>query len=90
MQDTGCGMTREQQTQAFEPFFTAKKRGTGLGLALVQRTMLDHGGAAMIASEPGKGCTVRLFFPDEQERRMAVLALQKGTREDRPDERSAR
>ena len=66
IQDTGCGMTHEQQAQAFEPFFTAKKRGTGLGLALVQRTMLDHGGSAMIASEPGKGCAVRLFFPDEQ------------------------
>ena len=66
VQDTGCGMTREQRAQAFEPFFTTKKRGTGLGLALVQRTTLDHGGASLIASEPGKGCTVRLFFPDGQ------------------------
>ena len=90
VQDTGCGMTQEQQAQAFEPFFTAKKRGTGLGLALVQRTMLDHGGAAMIASEPGKGCTVRLFFPDEQERRMMGVSRQKGSGENRPGKRSAR
>ena len=90
VQDTGCGMTREQRSQAFEPFFTAKKRGTGLGLALVQRTMLDHGGAAMIASEPGKGCTVRLFFPDEQERRMMGVSRQKCSGENRPGKRSAR
>ena len=64
VQDNGCGMTEEQKTQAFEAFFTAKERGTGLGLALVQRTMLDHGGAAFIASEPGRGCVVRLFFPE--------------------------
>lgn len=63
VQDTGCGMTREQLSKAFEAFFTAKDNGTGLGLALVQRTMLDHGGAALIASEPGKGCAVRLLFP---------------------------
>lgn len=67
VQDAGCGMTKEQQEQAFEAFFTAKKRGTGLGLALVQRIMIDHGGVAAIASEPGKGCTVRLFFPHERE-----------------------
>jgi signal transduction histidine kinase len=64
VQDTGSGMTPEQRAQAFEAFFTTKGNGTGLGLALVQRTMLDHGGSAVIASEPGKGCAVRLFFPD--------------------------
>lgn len=66
VQDSGCGMTAEQRTQAFEAFFTAKERGTGLGLALVQRTMQDHGGAALIASEPGKGCVVRLVFPNPE------------------------
>lgn len=64
VQDNGCGMTEEQKAQAFDAFFTAKEQGTGLGLALVQRTMLDHGGAALIASEPGRGCVVRLFFPN--------------------------
>lgn len=63
VRDKGCGMTAEQQAHAFEAFFTAKEHGTGLGLALVQRTMLDHGGNAFIASEPGRGSTVRLFFP---------------------------
>ncbi|MDR2488059.1 MAG: PAS domain-containing protein [Desulfovibrio sp.] len=67
VRDNGCGMTQEQQSQAFEPFFTTKKRGTGLGLALVHRLMLDHGGSATIFSETGKGCAVRLFFPNERE-----------------------
>ncbi|MDR0339619.1 MAG: PAS domain-containing protein [Desulfovibrio sp.] len=64
VQDTGRGMSREQRGKAFEAFFTDKENGTGLGLALVRRTMTDHGGAAHIASEPGKGCTVRLLFPE--------------------------
>ena len=63
VQDNGCGMLPEQLSQAFNPFFTAKARGTGLGLALVHRTMMDHGGAVSIVSEPGNGCVVRLSFP---------------------------
>ncbi|MDL2279701.1 PAS domain-containing protein [Desulfovibrio sp. OttesenSCG-928-G11] len=63
VQDLGRGMTRAQQKKAFEAFFTDKEHGTGLGLALVRRTMLDHGGAASISSAPGRGCTVRLVFP---------------------------
>lgn len=64
VRDKGCGMTQEQQARAFEAFFTAKQGGTGLGLSLVQRAMLDHGGSAAIISEKGHGCAVRLFFPD--------------------------
>ena len=65
VRDTGCGMSTGVRVQAFEAFYTDKEHGTGLGLALVQRTMLDHGGTALIASEPGMGCAVRLFFPDK-------------------------
>ncbi len=67
VRDTGGGMTAEQRERAFEAFFTAKKRGTGLGLSLVQRAMVEHGGSARIFSEPGRGCAVRLFFPGEKE-----------------------
>ncbi len=63
VRDQGCGMDSEQSGKAFEPFFTAKVGGTGLGLALVKRFMLDHGGGASLVSEPGRGCTVRLVFP---------------------------
>lgn len=63
VRDTGPGMSREQREQAFEPFYTTKKKGTGLGLALVHKTMRDHGGRAQIDSEVGRGTTVALFFP---------------------------
>ncbi len=64
VRDTGPGMTKEQKEQAFEPFFTTKSKGSGLGLALVHKTMREHGGKALIESEKGRGTTVALFFPD--------------------------
>lgn len=62
--DTGMGMSKEQQEQAFEPFFTTKKKGTGLGLALVHKTVREHGGKAVIDSGTGQGTAIRLFFPN--------------------------
>ncbi|MDP3427612.1 MAG: HAMP domain-containing sensor histidine kinase [Humidesulfovibrio sp.] len=62
--DTGKGMDDEVRSQAFEPFFTAKRQGTGLGLAIVQGIMRAHKGRAVIDSTPGQGTTVSLFFPD--------------------------
>lgn len=64
VRDTGPGMSAVQREQAFEPFFTTKKKGTGLGLALVHKTMREHDGRAQIDSEKGRGTTVSLFFPD--------------------------
>ncbi len=61
--DTGPGMTEEQKKQAFEPFFSTKSKGTGLGLALVHSIMSQHGGEAAIQSAPGRGCEIALFFP---------------------------
>lgn len=61
--DSGPGMDETQREQAFEPFFTTKKKGTGLGLALVHKTMRDHEGRAVIDGAPGRGTTVSLFFP---------------------------
>jgi signal transduction histidine kinase len=64
VRDKGCGMSGEQKKRAFDAFFTTKERGTGLGLALVQRGMADHGGSARIFSEAGRGSVVRLNFPE--------------------------
>lgn len=61
--DNGPGMSPENIAQAFEPFFTTKGKGTGLGLALVHKTIREHGGEACIVSTPGQGCEVQLFFP---------------------------
>ena len=64
VKDYGGGMTEQQKEQAFEPFFTGKPKGTGLGLALVHKTLREHDGKIVLDSLPGKGTTISLFFPD--------------------------
>jgi PAS domain S-box-containing protein len=63
--DDGDGMAPDVVARAFEPFFTTKDvgKGTGLGLAQVYAIARQAGGAARIASRPGKGTTVRLILP---------------------------
>ena len=61
--DTGPGLTEEQRTRLFTPYFTTKKGGTGLGLAIVQGIVSDHGGRIQVVSEPGQGTTFTLLLP---------------------------
>ncbi len=61
--DTGVGMTKEVQAKAFEPFFSTKFAGRGLGLAVVQRIVRDHGGAINLISAPGQGTTFEVILP---------------------------
>ena len=62
--DTGVGMDEETQRRCLEPFFTTKgERGTGLGLAMVHGAVRRHGGEMTVESAPGRGTTVRLWFP---------------------------
>ena len=66
--DTGGGMSRETMARVFEPYFTTKKSGSGLGLMISQRIVRAHGGEIMIESNPGKGLrlTIRLPRHDRQ------------------------
>jgi len=61
--DTGGGMTDEQKARIFDPFFSTKFAGRGLGLAVVQGIVRGHNGAIHLVSAPGQGTTFRIFLP---------------------------
>ena len=63
VEDTGPGLTDEQRTRLFTPYYTTKKGGTGLGLAIVQGIVSDHGGRIQVESAPGQGTTFTLLLP---------------------------
>jgi signal transduction histidine kinase len=61
--DTGPGMAAEEISKLFEPFYTTKPRGTGLGLTVVSRVIEQNGGRVDVVSAPGAGTTVSLVLP---------------------------
>ena len=61
--DSGVGISAEDLAHLFEPFFTKKTRGTGLGLANVKRIFEEHGGNVEIESTLGEGTTVLMWLP---------------------------
>ncbi|NLA41696.1 MAG: hypothetical protein GX874_09855 [Smithella sp.] len=70
--DTGEGIRRENLSRIYDPYFTSKPSGTGLGLAVAQKIMDAHGGAIQVESREGAGTRVTLRFP---------LVEKKGTEE---------
>ena len=73
--DDGPGIEPERLAHIFDPFYTTRSGGTGLGLANVERIVRAHGGSIRVESEPGEGTSFLLMFPLSQ-------PLQTGTPEE--------
>jgi signal transduction histidine kinase len=63
VQDEGIGMDAETRARLFEPFFTGKAGGTGLGLTIVKRFVEDHRGRITVSSAPGRGTRIDVVLP---------------------------
>jgi two-component system nitrogen regulation sensor histidine kinase NtrY len=61
--DTGTGLTPEECDRLFTPYYTTKQHGTGLGLAVVQSVISDHGGRISVESEMGIGTSFHIYLP---------------------------
>jgi signal transduction histidine kinase len=72
IEDTGPGVSPELKEQIFNPFFTTKESGVGLGLAIVSKIVDAHHGSVKLTSEPGQGACFRLTFPaaEREEQRL--------------------
>ncbi len=71
VRDSGCGMTSEQLAKLFQPLFTTKARGIGLGLVVVKNLTQANGGSVAVESEPGKGTVFTITLPAADEWREA-------------------
>ena len=75
--DTGGGISADNLGRIFEPYFTTKTAGTGLGLLIVRRIVREHGGELAIESSEGKGVTLTIRLPFKDQR---VRMLEAGKR----------
>jgi len=85
--DTGCGMDGPTLEKLFDPFFSTKFTGRGLGMAAVQGIVAGHKGAVMVESAPGGGTTITVLFPAAAPGRDLT---QFGEGEEGPDNEEAR
>ncbi|MFQ3593198.1 MAG: ATP-binding protein [Gemmataceae bacterium] len=65
VRDNGPGLTPEQAQRIFEPFYTTKTKGTGLGMAICQRIVEAHGGQISAGGQPTTGAIIRILLPKE-------------------------
>ncbi len=65
VQDDGQGISPEDAKKLFQPYFTTKRHGTGLGLFVTNKLVADHGGRVSFESSPGQGATFRVHLPVE-------------------------
>ncbi len=66
VQDNGSGIKPEHMSRIFEPFFTTKGEGTGMGLSICHRIIMEHGGQIHVTSQPGRGTTFCIHMPIRQ------------------------
>ena len=84
--DTGGGMSAENLSRVFEPYFTTKPSGSGLGLLIVRRIVREHGGELSIESSQGRGLTLTIRLPYIDKR---IRMLEAGeARDQKPEIRS--
>jgi signal transduction histidine kinase len=63
--DTGVGIAEENREKIFEPYFTTKPSGLGLGLDLTRKIVEAHRGEIVVDSQPGKGTRIHILLPGE-------------------------
>jgi two-component system sporulation sensor kinase A len=61
--DSGVGMTKEETKKIFDPFYTTKEKGSGLGLAVTRKIIVENNGKIEVLTELGKGTTFKICFP---------------------------
>ena len=65
VQDEGCGIALDQSNNIYDPFYSSKKNGVGLGLATVYQIVNRNGGIMDLKSTAGKGTLFTVFLPDQ-------------------------
>ena len=63
VKDTGPGIAEDVLPHIFEPFYSSKEKGTGLGLYVCREIIHNHGGDIQLANNPDRGCTVTIILP---------------------------
>ena len=66
VRDNGKGIEKEAMERIFEPYFSTKKLGIGLGLTITKRIVQEHGGKISVESEAGKGTTTTVEVPSSE------------------------
>jgi signal transduction histidine kinase len=71
--DEGCGMTSREQRRAFDPFYTTKSQGSGLGLPICRHLVTECRGSITLSSRPNEGTTVRVVLPAVKEAQVGTV-----------------
>lgn len=77
--DNGCGMNIETRQRIFEPFYTTKFTGRGLGMSAVLGIITTHGGALQLFSQEGQGTTFKVYLPIQNDKSVGDNAIQEAS-----------